>query len=966
MALLFLGGAPTPPTVEWSDPTLSLIEGASGDLTLNVTTGSNPDGLDVHVSAVGGAELGMDYSVTWPGGTPLVVHIPSGQLTVDVPVAALVDIDPEGGETATLTIQPQPTYQVGTQAQTLLEITEPSTDPTAVEYSSTGIPGELVQVCIPIDPVPVGSLPAFALDAQEADAFPVAQTHDGLIDWVQVVGPAGGTGTAIVTVGDGAAKPAPAFDAVDLSTLKLEMVLEGGEVVECVLTSSEVEVERAGVFVDERHYFGLLQPSGRPEKVAVHTWVTRRSDLGVKLDILVANDVYDPGFDPGDSHFQFHAEVAGDVYFESIRMVGLPAGYELVASAEDPSMDASAGEVVKAELNRVHLLPGRARIARHYALVPTGNQAAADAINRFGGFGYAESGPYSVHARRGYGPNRMRVPKYGSSYTRLGALVGREASKQWANELRLAMEAAVTTGGTGAGFDTSQNGFHHPFGPPDPDNAGGTLLHLRWGTHFVDEEWFATLLQLDYTLQRHATGITDPNTGKSVTAQQLADTNGRAPGVFPFSMYHHKRWERWFPHFLDGSTAGVSSASNPITRKPNLRPWCNHTNPVAEIETVVQPFHSTQLWPPYEGAHHARYYQCLQPLIWGCNKGFAKWLMRQEACHLEMNFPGMPVAANSSEGHVVEAFNYNSEGFVRIREVLDEQGRRAAGGSFLSSDHNIQWYRGNAHSWSCMAEAARIEFDPARRGELSAWAVEMARTADWILSPLGIARRSFTTEGNQNHPDDPNVWGPTQLLGGGPPEPGRGAMPSNYTAVQYYMMSFLAWGFYAVEVALRPRVVDGSSPNPTEQIKYLRCVVDLCRSMWEAREAHPDDPALASGYCLCSTANVDFASDPPDTVMRPWVFAWIGGGNWPGHSDERNMTHLLVALRMSRDLGLTGSGDFKRWAKRQMGLDETATDAELIGAMEVRASNDVAPHDRPFHGYVVEMIGEIQADEGVI
>jgi hypothetical protein len=78
------------------------------------------------------------------------------------------------------------------------------------------------------------------------------------------------------------------------------------------------------------------------------------------------------------------------------------------------------------------------------------------------------------------------------------------------------------------------------------------------------------------------------------------------------------------------------------------------------------------------------------------------------------------------------------------------------------------------------------------------------------------------------------------------------------------------------------------------------------------------------------------------------------------------MPHLYVALRMARDLGLVASDDFKRWAKREMLLPETATDAQLIGAMEVRASNDVAPHDRPFHGYVVEMIGEVQADEGVI
>jgi predicted RecA/RadA family phage recombinase len=854
---------------------------------------------------------------------------------------------------------------IGTHEMQLQDV---DLEATVLEYDPIGSPpiaGMLAQAVVPIDPTS-GALPQFGIDGQRADVFPVTRMHDGRVDAVQVVGPCDGSGSSLLLIGGAALPGTDQWDAVDLSGLTADCLIDGvAGTVSATLLSTQVEQIRDGRYIDEVLWFSrVVIPGGSPalgtdRVLGFWTFVTRRADLGVQLAVVALNDLFDPSVDNGDSVYEEHPEVNGHVHVEQILLGNLPSGYELVATYEDASMDAAALEFLVRETGETHLIAARQNLVRHYALVPAGTSAEAADLDRFGGYCYAASGPYSVHSRRWFGASRDYVPAYGPSYTR-GDEMGRAAALQWAADQLADVSSAAVAGTASGGFARARTGWFHPYGPTGASAAGGTLIHLRHGTQFAPDEWRATRLQLDYSLQRHAIGITNPTTGRFVTAPELAAANGRAPGSMPFALYFNEgAYKRWFPHFVGADTQDSSNPSpNPLLLRPSARPWNTAALPVHEDVERVDIFLDNDE-NPYEAPHEARWSQCLYPLAYAANLGLAKWLLRRSAAHYEACLTPIDYGVHPTGAHIVNPFTAQSQGCAAIRQELIDAGREGWGGSQLSNEHFIQLYRGTGEYTVGIAEAARFEPDAARRAELLTWAEEMSLTADYILSDLGVGARMGTADGNLNHPTNVATWGMTELIAGGPA--GRGAIPVAWSSAQLFHQSFSAWGFYALEVALRPRVNEPTSPRPAELVKYRSQVVDLIRHLCEAWESHPDAPAYPPAYVMATTVGVNPFTDPPDTTMRAWHHTWIGTpGSWSGYADQRTIPMLTVAYRLSIDLGLPGAGDFIRWAKVILDLPVSASFGELADRLEERMSSDVAPTSRNIHGYLASMLGEVQ------
>jgi len=670
----------------------------------------------------------------------------------------------------------------------------------------SSIANPLVSVTVPIEHS--STEPTFYMDGSACDVFPVAWTADNKIDVVQVVGPVSGGGTATLSnIGSVVAPSAGQFSTLELSGVTLEVDVVGkASNMTSQLTNTSKEVIRNGVFINEEHFHSLITDSTKASTSIdysignVQSFITRRSDTsGIELWMLIANDNFDINKDSSkgvkDGSVDYHTEISGEVWFKSMQLTGLPAGYKLYAEFEDPSMDSDNGYIIRPVNNSgdtfEQLLANRQRIIRHYVIGPNNAAGLAEATSllEMDTYGQTISGVNTYYELPGYGAQAEYHPEITSDFKlKKSHPVGEAYEGLETNDYRCSttythvLDNAVSgTIDTGYGWHREWNndtdsrgnlnmaqGYYHPYDHIKPGASGGKLIQCAQGWQNNRWLWRTHQLQMTYITQRHDSSITSLQ-GDIVNASALAYANADSTGTELFSPWSLvigvAQMNYWFPWWCIQNAPGAQkSGISGREMSPEDRVWNLPTDASAsmygygpvysqagdherDIDLVRNFWKSGDItFNPYEGMHTVRFLQTFKPLIYSCNLGIAKHIIRQEAAHSE-HVHSKYIVKNTHYTDIIKPgkvlngpddyMSYNFS-FKRMKQYIDDnhsttyQWGRQKGDKFPSFNRQI------GHPIWSISEGYRIT-DPStdRRADLFEWADVFKDFFDAYVSNFG-------------------------------------------------------------------------------------------------------------------------------------------------------------------------------------------------------------------------------------
>ncbi len=792
-------------------------------------------------------------------------------------------------------------------------ITGPVSSSPLLYLEPNTISNPLVQAVVPITPVTITNIPTLYIDGSACDTFPVSYTADDKVDVVQVVGPASGGGTSYLTNTGGTSLPgSDEFATLSLSGVEFSMDVVG--VVDPMMAYpflTEQETIRDGKRIDETRFHSLIYNDSLVSTNElyscgnVQSFVTRRSDTsGIDIWLLIANDNYDLTNDPrvgGDTH----PEISGEVWFKSIQLTNLPSGYRLYSEFDDPSMDTSAGYIIQPVDNGSgdyyeQLFPARQRIIRHYVIGPDTVGGAAEALELLEMKDYCEvrAGDYSYYNLSGFGAQRDYLPQITEDYQHLHGPFfdgsGWDVMDYRCSTTFDALKTAADTGDVDDKFFFTRNwggytenigtttsnmvsGYYHPYGHSWSRKAGGFLVHLRNGWQNNRWLWRASQVQLTYQIQRHDSSITDV-TGDIVTASAMAasnpDSNGDSlyiPWSLGFGLDQPQYWWPWYSY--DSTTTSQEDRALAPTRlwsTPSI--WSNtlyydvDADVSAASYNVVRNFkypNPTSQFGPYEGDHSSRFNQTLQPLIWSCNLGIAKWVAKQEACHAVSILCPYEVRNSLYTGQANGPNDYQSNNF-NLDKLLEN-----------INDNDIQWgrripniYPNFQRGWgiycNIIAEGMRIEHPSTNlRTEYRVWSNQYALLYHLYASNTG-------TVGGRDNPltsDQSHIYGTYDGVNA------SGAPPVEFDGQQLYMVALFSNGLLSILQAFfgLDSVVADSFRRTLEVLPYY---------LWDYADQIGNE--YSQNFVLHSNT-LNSTDDPPPTEVVGWDFksGYVGGGYTP-------------------------------------------------------------------------------------
>lgn len=789
----------------------------------------------------------------------------------------------------------------------------------------------LIQAVVPIEPVAVDSIPALYIDGSACDVFPVSYTWDDKIDVVQVVGPTSGGGTSYLeNTGSTELPGSDTYNTLDISGVRFVMNVSNKTVdMSCAPFITEVETIRDGIRLNETVYHSLiadpeLEPTDEEYTCGnVKSFVTRREDTsGLDVWLLIANDNYDLSKDPRIGGVE-HPEIAGEVWFNSMKIENLPSGYRLYSDFDDPSMDTSGGWVVQ-DVGYEQLFPARQRIIRHYVIGPDTADGAAEAAELLEMKDYCEvrSGDNSYYNLSGYGAQRDYLPQINDNFRLVnnpslstsGWDVMDYRCSSFYEGLKTAAEAGAADndyffmrnwgGYTADVGNTSPNmvsGYYHPYGESSSRASGGSLIQLRHGWQNNRWLWRAMGIQMAYHIQRHDSSITDITTGNIVTASAMAESNPESTvsnKYMPWSLgFGIDQPQYWWPWYSYESTTGsqLDRCLAPQYKDwNNPEDWANTIYYDADATTSANGYNATRnfrtpgpnKFGPYEGDHSSRFNQTTQPLIWSCNLGIAKWIVLQEASHAESILCPYEVKNSLYTGNANGPNDYQSRNFNlhRILQAISENnlqwGRRV-----INVYPNIQ--RGWGNYINMISEGMRITSPSKyRRTEFRSWSNQFALMYHTYASNVG-------TVGKKGSGDPYTSYNFGTYDGVNP----SGTPPLEYDFEQLYMLSLVANGMLGVLQAFFGLTgsVSDSFRRTLEVFPYY---------FWKASE---DNGKRYAQSVFLQSNTLNSSDDPPPSEVIYWD---VQSGYVTGPGANANMEDssiLYTGFLLTQDI------KFKQW-----------------------------------------------------
>ena len=163
--------------------------------------------------------------------------------------------------------------------------------------------------------------------------------------------------------------------------------------------------------------------------------------------------------------------------------------------------------------------------------------------------------------------------------------------------------------------------------------------------------------------------VVSPGLDGSVAVEDQYPVLHRSFRKMPFACSEYKdgQSQRDWPYFVASAlNSSFQSDPNIYSDNPPLAPttydW-NTTHGYANVlyEEPAQnalgwEIHATyrvrgkSYYNPYASDQHARYYMLMQPLIWGCNQGFAKYLAKENTAHKQIVMSMDDVPSSNFQG----------------------------------------------------------------------------------------------------------------------------------------------------------------------------------------------------------------------------------------------------------------------------------------------------------------------------
>lgn len=973
---------------KWSQAAATAVEGSQG-VSLGVILDQETDtGLTIPV-AIGGSASPSDYEITWPGDQEGEIRIVAGGQGAPITIRALEDTITDDGETITLTLQPGNGYELEDPSVLTINLEELEPGVTLVEYEPVlGLGQTLVQACVPIDPVPEGSLPSFTMDGRQCDVLPVAPGyHDGLIRWVQLVGLADGTGQASVDLGSG--QPyGGAYDTVDLGEIEIWASIANrlSSTYKAKFSESTlVEVMDDGVLKRTEWRFMRFRDENESDPrleycMGMHMLLTRRPE-GVEIWYILANDTYDPNISALASPAS-HVEVDGPVYLKDIRFVGGAVGYEYHSLNDDQSQDTDSNFFMKAGnsagegLSESHIIPAGMTIPHHYLLKPTAmSTSTANEIALGKGHGYAGAGPYNVHARDGFGSQCARVPDMRRdpyAYVSGGTVYrGRDASKK-RNEDYLSKVLAKV-----ANFNSQRPGsiglwdndgdpyaaapsYWCPAGKSYPQSGSGIEIIKRHGFDFVREQLSWMRMQLTYTLQRQPTGLTHVDRGDNVRAFDIATVT---QGNYPFASNHFLSYEyRWPFKLIPGWGSKPSLHKAPVDLPWNEPQLLSNGSPVSTVEPGA-----AELFGPdpdggpgvysygeYDNDHYIAIYYAAAAAAWCWNEPLARWHLRREAAHIERQASPYPIVGDVPNGF--QRFTFGAQNLLDVMQSAAHPAGHGVpekwGGVSAISQYNGHLHRGWGHYLDIHAYGSALTPSSAvqERAAQKEWGRKLEEVTDYIATQWGGTARdsAFFRTGQPNDyfalnfPIRDDDW--------------ENPLNEGATSWQVYMPCYYGLGVMGQAMT---NTGLGNAPG------FRRVVVNLALAIWRKESdggSRKEDQTRAPAY-LTTTNGDDSWNDPPASVPVAYKFIPAAGGpNWEPYANTRCAPLMACALKWAlQEADSDLYEELLELVRSIAVLEPTASLAEIEEQFLAAMGADDAEDYRQSGGGLADLLGRVQA-----
>ncbi|MBL4771900.1 MAG: hypothetical protein JKY61_12355 [Planctomycetes bacterium] len=685
------GSPSADPVVGFGGTNLTIAENGTATLTVTLSETSE-SAISVDWSLGGTATITEDYTM----GSTSPLTIPAGQLSGTITVNAVDDLDVEGNETVVVSLDGATGGDLGGSLSRTVTIVSNDGAGGAEEtvvvsyYEPSGMTAGLfatgdeilVAATFAIDP---GQLPPtlyHPTTGEKADLVPVAYDKYGQSDLHQLIGRHTVNGSNHIEFTTHPVVPkvdtGPQFLAVDLDDFTVRINTTEGVVFSARLgDAAEVEAWRVGNLVDEREFWIRSTGAGGEKGPGVRFFIDRRADFTIHPSIIIENSLFNP---ISANLSSVDADATGEVFYESITYDGRPLGHQMFSVDSDlPSQDTANGVMVKPEnvlggSGPEQFLPNGSEYTWHYVLRSSNvSGTKAKAIAQYHGYGQALSGTYGMHNRRGFGASRYfgmdttdsRIAHGAYGLTGLASTMERERVMLG----NLQGERLAGTGNRYPDWVVPRQGMWHPFSVQDTVGVGGNGIDLYSPGAMVPDGYRQSQIRDQHLSMRHYSGMVNAQDGSEVTAEDLMGANGNGLSPWMFTPRTQSLTEAYLhekPCFLRPKyTTSALFASQTSNNRQAARALAQDTKPWNEPSTLpdvnVIPAAVANMRIPelistsnrgfmcMDADHRSRRFGCLETLVWGANRGYAKRKLIKEAvqCQLTQNRFALDPAFNN-------------------------------------------------------------------------------------------------------------------------------------------------------------------------------------------------------------------------------------------------------------------------------------------------------------------------------
>lgn len=683
-----------------------------------------------------------------------------------------VSTPPGGGSGPTVGFEtnPFPTPPSGEPIEADVEVTVP---PSGL-YPLTSDRFVLRSV-VPIDPRT--SLPTLYLEGRRAQVDGHSRTANGSWSTVLVSGlvPKKAAGQRYTIRETGSLQDPSTLWNDDLTGLRLEIkVANVAQTFEADFFGyGSPETIYNGAYLQTKRYWApFVRTSGGSEEVLMCiVFVTRRADVPVyEFDVMITNSKCDTA----ESPFDTQDAIDGNVYFDYIKLTGLPVGWQ-TRTLVDRSLDgfpvteldlASTPYLVSytaATPATQHVIGPRQCIVRRFVLGDT-NLYSTEMLDicewRDRGTVY---GPNSYFMREQFSAMGYAVPHPSPNLVYHG-FTGRAAVAEYDREDWVATRSTLATGydqGSGTWVDRDAQDWQHPTGSSGTGIGGNDDLEVSSGWH---QNYYAHLLyrfEADARMEARPVFIYDRQDGMPGDVHKWAQANSAAHLSYDLTTPGAANKYPWDAMEITGSISGRNPLFQPQTGGldqdesllPTSRPW-NSKDP-----DTICPWESAFLqenggsefdyYHQHKGTHALRTFGMSIASAWSTGDVVAREHIRAVA------------------GFYIGPNEYGVQGFIRFSGYINDPGscidmpnRRTyltgAGSDFANKGWG-GWDRGLG--WRVLANVTRyaLETDAYRDQpeELERWQ-GWVDLLDLVASPIGITYRQAPQNSTSSTNND--IW----------------------------------------------------------------------------------------------------------------------------------------------------------------------------------------------------------------